>query len=69
VLRDLFDLRDSRRRRWYCDGTNLLDHLGRNCADRRPTLERRELDLEPAYETTLVRPDRLHGRAGVTVDH
>ena len=38
-------------------------------ADRGPAVERRELDLEPAPELGLVRPDRGHGRAGVAGDH
>jgi two-component system, OmpR family, response regulator RegX3 len=69
MVRPLLDLRDALgggRRRVLADSR---DRVGRNRADLAPALERCELDLEPAGELALVRPDLLHGRAGVARDH
>ena len=45
------------------------DVRGRNGADLGPAVERRELDLEPARELALLRPDPAHLRPGVAGDH
>src|SRR4029450_12580855 len=63
------DLRDAGRRRGDCTRGDLGDVLAWDCAHVRPTLERRQLDVEPARERALVRPDPGHGRAGAAGDH
>ena len=45
------------------------DVLGRDDAELGPAVERRQLDLEPAVELALLRPDPAHLRAGVAGDH
>ena len=69
VMRPLLDLGDAfrcRRSRALADARN---RVGRNRSDLAPAFERSKLDLEPAGELALVRPDVLHGRAGVARDH
>ena len=43
--------------------------VGRDRADLGPTFECGELDLEPARQLSLVRPDACHGRSRVAGDH
>ena len=67
MLRLAFDLRDAA----GVGGTartNVVDRVAEHGAHLGPALERRELDLEPAREPALVRPDALHGRTGVALD-
>ena len=69
VVRPLLDLGDAlgcRRSRPLADAR---DRVGRNRLDLGPAFEGGQLDLEPAGELALVRPDVLHGRAGVARDH
>src|SRR5439155_23716752 len=53
----------------FSSGADRLRGLRRHDADLGPAVDRGELDLEPALEPALVRPDPGHGRAGVTRDH
>ena len=69
VVRPRLDLGDAIRR--GCDGS-LADSRGRvgvHDAELGPRVQRGELDLEPACEPALVRPDRGHGRARIAGDH
>src|SRR3954449_2356088 len=69
VVGDAFDLGHALRRRGDCLCLDFR-HVGcRNGADLGPPLERSELDLEPARELALVRPDPGHLRARVARDH
>ena len=69
VVGERLDFGDALRRGRFGLRRDLGDGLGRNDADLRPSFERRELDVEPARELALVRPDPGHGRAGVAGDH
>ena len=69
VIGELFDLGDSLRRRNANMRTNFRHVVGRNDSELRPCFQRGELDVEPAGELALVRPDPGHGRAGVAGDH
>jgi two-component system, OmpR family, response regulator RegX3 len=69
VVRPFLDLGDPLGRRWSRTPQDALDHVGGNRSDLAPALERGQLDLEPPGELALVRPDVLHGRAGVARDH
>ena len=69
VVRPLLDLGDALRCRRSRPLADARDRVGRNRSDLAPTLERGQLDLEPAGEPAFVRPDLLHGRAGVARDH
>ena len=69
VLGPLLDLGHALGRRRHGARADLLGGLARDDADLGPAVERRELDLEPAGEPALVRPDALHGRTGVAGDH
>jgi hypothetical protein len=69
VLRPLLDLGHAFRRRGdgaLADGGGILR---RHDADLRPRIQGCQLDLEPAGELALLRPDELHGRSGVAGDH
>jgi hypothetical protein len=69
VLRPLLDLRHALggRRRGSCSN---LGHVGGGDGpDLGPAVEGGELHLEPARELPLLRPDRVHGRPGVALDH
>ncbi len=48
---------------------NLADGLDRDRADLGPTLECRQLHLEPPRQLPLVRPDACHGRSRVAGNH
>jgi two-component system, OmpR family, response regulator RegX3 len=69
VLSPLLDLRHALRRGRHRPVADRLDGLPRYSTDLGPALERGELYLEPASQAALVRPDALHGRAGVARDH
>ena len=69
VVRQSLDLRDAFRRRRLGFGGDLGRGLRRDDADLRPSFKRGQLDIEPARELALVRPDPGHGRAGVAGDH
>ena len=69
VVRPLLDLGDALRCRRSRPLADARDRVGRNRPDLAPAFERGQLDLEPAGEPALVRPDLLHGRAGVARDH
>ena len=62
-LGNAFGCRRPRARADLCDG------FGRDFARLRPRFERCELDVEPARELVLVRPDPGHGRARIAGDH
>jgi hypothetical protein len=69
VVRPSLQLRDTlggRRRRALADRR---DRVRRDGARLGPALQRGQLDVEPAGELALVRPDGRHGRAGVARDH
>ena len=63
------ELRDALGRRNRCAGADLAGRVLRNGADFGPAVERRELDLQPPRELSLVRPDARHGRSRVAGDH
>ena len=69
VVRPRLDLGDALRRRNDGSLANRVDRLARHDAGLRPALQRGELDLQPARQPRLVRPDRRHGRAGVARNH
>ena len=69
VVRPRLDLRNALRRRNDGPLANRLDRLARHDAGLRPALQCGELDLQPARQPRLVRPDRRHGRAGVARNH
>jgi two-component system, OmpR family, response regulator RegX3 len=69
VLGALLDLRDPLGRGRHRALADALDGIGRHGSDLGPAGQRSQLDLEPAGEPALVRPDSLHGRAGVARDH
>ena len=69
VVGPLLDLGYALGSRWSRSPPDALDRVGGNCPDLAPALERGQLDLEPAGELALVRPDVLHGRTGVARDH
>ena len=65
VVRPLLDLGHPLGARRDSLGSNRLGCLGGHDARLRPAVERRELDLEPALELALVRPDAGHLRSRV----
>jgi len=69
VLRPLLDLSDPLGSRGRSALADALDRIGWDRPDLGPTLERGQLHLEPSCKLALVRPDALHGRAGVARDH
>ena len=69
VLRPRLDLGDALRRRSAGTLPDLGQRVTRDDAGCGPALERCKLHLEPPRELSLVRPDCLHGRTGVTLDH
>jgi hypothetical protein len=69
VVRPRFDLRNALRRRNVGPLANRLDRLARHDTGLRPAVQCSELDLQPARQPRLVRPDRRHGRAGVARNH
>ena len=62
-------LRDALRRRRPGSRPDRVGGLARDDADRRPRVERRELDFEPGGKPALVRPDLRHGRPGIAANH
>jgi hypothetical protein len=69
VLSPLLDLRHALRGRRHRSVADRLDGSPRNRPDLGPALQGCELHLEPASQAALVRPDSLHGRTGVALDH
>ena len=69
VVGPRLDLRDALGRRNDGARANRLDRLARHDAGLGPALQRGQLDLQPARQPRLVRPDRRHGRAGVARNH
>jgi two-component system, OmpR family, response regulator RegX3 len=69
VVGSLFDFGNALGRRRNGSLADALDGIGGDSSDLAPALQRGQLDLEPAGELALVRPDVLHGRAGVARDH
>jgi len=65
-LLDLGDARGSRRHGVLADRSDVGRGDG---ADLSPSFERRQLDLEPARQLRVVRPDLCHGRSRVAGDH
>ena len=69
VVQACFELGDALGRRSGRALANLGDDVGGDRSDLGPTLECGELDLEPAHQLALVRPDACHGRSRVAGDH
>ena len=69
VLGDELELRDARGRRRARALADRRHGLRRHDSDLRPAVERSQLDVEPARELALLRPDGGHGRKGVAGDH
>ena len=69
VLGLLLELGDAGRGGRAGGGADLARRVGRDDPDLGPRIERCQLDLEPALELALLRPDSGHGRAGVAGDH
>src|SRR5829696_1797544 len=69
VLRPRLDRGDTLRRRDVGTFPDLSQCFARDDPCLGPALERSKLHLEPPRELPLIRPDRLHGRTGVTLDH
>ena len=69
VVQARLELGDALRRRNLGALADLARRLGGNRADLGPAFECRELDLEPARQLPLVRPDACHGRSRVAGDH
>ena len=69
VVRPLLDLAHALRRRRDRGVPDRLRRLGGHAPDLGPRVERGELDLEPPFELSLLRPDPGHRRTGVAGDH
>src|SRR5581483_10134859 len=69
VVGPALQLGDALRRRRHGGGADGGRVRGRDGAQLGPGVERRQLDLEPARELALVRPDPAHLRTGVAGDH
>ena len=69
VVGDPLDLRDALDARRLRAGANRGDILGGDRSHLDPAVERGELDLEPACELALLRPDTAHLGPGVAGDH
>ena len=69
VVRARLDLRHPLGARRHRPRPDRVDRLVRHDAGLGPPVERRQLDVEPAPQLRLVRPDRRHGRAGVARNH
>src|SRR5215211_144816 len=69
VIRRPLDLRDAFGGRWHGSRANRLHVSGGNRANLSPAVERCELDLQPAREPFLLRPDAAHLRPRVPGDH
>ena len=69
VLRLALELRHALRGWRLGAGADLGDGLGRDRAELAPGLEGGELDVEPAREPVLVRPDPSHHGSGVARNH
>ena len=69
VARALLELADALGRRRDSPLSGRPRSVNGDDAQLGPGIERRQLDLEPALELVLLRPDPGHGRSGVARDH
>ena len=69
VVRHRLELRNACRRRRRRPDADRGDRFCGHRPEVRPPVERGQLDLEPARELRLLRPDPRHRRTGVASDH